>query len=133
MLKETINTPVYTGYVNQPSKSYKSYIETGVRGFVKACLSEVDSNRYGVPKGLFESYRSLIDFIHFHEPTREVKLTLSSISKLKGRNTIARAVPRTPENESFINYVKTNISTFESDRFFREFSSEAVRARKNLK
>lgn len=132
VLKETITTPVFTGgFTNQPRKSYKSYIETSVRSFIKACFSEIDKNRYGIPKGMFCSYKELIEFIYNYEPAREVKLTPSSISHLKNRNSIARAVPRTVENESFIEYVKQHIKSFDNDRFFRELSSEAIRNRKN--
>jgi hypothetical protein len=131
-LKETITTPVFTkGYSNQPTKSYKSYIETSVRGFIKACFSENGLNRYGIPNGMFNTYKDLIEFIYNYEPAREVKLTPSSISRLKNRNSISRAVPRTVENESFIDYVKQHIKSFDSDRFFRELSNEMVRSRKN--
>jgi len=80
---------------------------------------------------MFCSYKELIEFIYNYEPAREVKLTPSSISHLKNRNSIARAVPRTVENECFIEYVKQHIKSFDSDRFFRELSSEAIRNRKN--
>jgi hypothetical protein len=93
-------------------------------------LTTNDEKRYGVPKDMFTSYKSIIDFIYGHEPTRVVKLTSSIISNLKNRDSIARAIPRTPENESFVDYIKTKIKTFNSDMFFREFSSEVVRSRK---
>lgn len=133
VLKETINVPIFTGYSTQPCKNYKSYIETSVRGFVKACLSSVESARYGIPKDFFSDYKSLIDFVYTYEEARIVRLTPSSISNLKHRKTIARAVPRTLENELFINYVKSKINTFNSDLFFREFSDEFIKARKNVK
>ena len=129
-----MNTPIYTGgFTNQPSKSYKSYLETSVRCFIKACLSDSSENRYGIPKGVFSNYQDLIDFVYSHEPAKEVKLTISSVSKLKNRNTISRAVPRTSENESFIKYVLSNFKSFESDRFFREFSTEVQRSRRKTK
>ena len=72
-----------------------------------------------------------MEFVYKHEPAREVKLSLSSMSRLKHRNTISRTVPRTVENESFISYVKENIKDFEVDRFFKELSKEAIRYLKN--
>lgn len=128
-LKQTVNTPVYDGkgFTQNVPKIYKCYIETAIRGFIKACLSSVDQNRYGIPKDLFNSYQSIIDFVYKHEPATEVKLTLNNIAQLKRRQTISRAVPRTKENEAFIDYVKDKINTFESDRFFREYSNEMVK------
>lgn len=131
ILKETITKPVFTkGFVVSQSKSYKSYIETSVRAFVKACLSNNLNNRYGIPFDAFKSYKSIIEFIHKHEPARTVKLSLSSMSRLKNRNSISRTVPRTIENESFVSYVKENINLFESERFFKELSDEAIRTLK---
>ena len=130
ILKDTITKPVFTkGFVESQSKGYKSYIETSVRGFVKACLTNKD--RYGIPVDAFKDYKSIIEFIHNYEPAREVKLSLSSLSKLKHRNTISRTVPRTAENESFIAYVQQHIKDFEADRFFKELSSEAIRSLRN--
>lgn len=51
------------------------------------------------------------------------------ISALKNRNTITRAVPRSVENENFIEYVKSRIETFKDDLFFRELSSDVVKNR----
>jgi hypothetical protein len=122
--------PIFTGYSSQPVKTYRSYIETSVRGFIKASLSEVDSVRYGIPKDLFGSYKSIIDSVYGCEAARVVKLTPSSISNLKHRKTIPRAVPRNSDTELFIEYVKSHINTFNSDLFFREFTPDVIRARK---
>ena len=131
VLKETITKPVFVkGFVASQSKIYKSFIETSVRGFVKACLSDNVNNRYGIPIDQFNSYKSIIDFIYNYEPAREVKLSYSSMSNLKHRNTISRTVPRTPENEGFIAYVKDNIVDFKTDLFFKELSDESVRGGK---
>jgi hypothetical protein len=120
-LKDTVTKPVFIrGFVESQSKSYKSYIETSVRCFIKACLSDDITKRYGIPKGLFKDYQSIINFIYEHEPAQEVKLSKSSISKLKIRNSISRTVPRTPENEAFIEYVSLQIKTFNSSLFFKE-------------
>jgi hypothetical protein len=135
LLKQTVNTPVYNGkgFTKNAPKIYKCYIETAIRGFIKACLSTIDQNRYGIPKDLFSSYQSIIDFVYKHEPATEVKLSLSNIAQLKRRQTISRAVPRTKENEAFIEYVKDKINTFDSDRFFREYSTEMIKERRKIK
>lgn len=134
LLKTTITKPVFSkGYIESQSKSYKSYIETSVRGFIKACLSNNENLRFGIPFNSFKNYKSIIDFIHGFEPAKEVKMSISSISKLKNRNVISRTVPRTPENELFILYVKEHFKDFEVDRFFKELSDEVIRAKKSSK
>lgn len=135
MLKETISAPKFLkGIPPLPQgKGYKNYIETAIRSFIKACLSSDELGRYGIPRGYFKNYQSIIDFIYIYEPARDVKLSLSSISKLKNRSTIARAVPRIKETESFIEYVKLSFNDFEDSRFFRELSPEAIKIRKNSK
>lgn len=132
LLKETITKPVYVkGVMSSGSKNYKSYIETSVRGFVKACLSDNLNNRYGIPIDRFTSYKSIIDFVYNYEPAKEVKLSYSSMSHLKNRNSISRTVPRTPENEAFIAYVKDNIKDFNTDLFFKELSDDSIKLLRN--
>jgi len=126
-----ISKPVYkSGVTFSQSKSYKSYIETSVRGFIKACLSD---KRYGIPVDYFASYKSIIEFIRLYEPANEVKLSISSISHLKNRNAISRTVPRTPENEGFISFVKSKIPSFNDDLFFKELSADSIKMLKNNK
>ena len=141
-LTDTVSKTIHkqnSFYTTGGSKSYKSYLETGVRGFIKVCFNtEKDPNNpllniYGISSGIFENYQSLIEFIYGYEPAQEVKLSVSSISKLKLRNTISRAVPRTKENELFINYIKEHIDTFNSELFFRELSTEKIRLLKSQK
>ena len=135
ILNETISAPKFVkGIPPLPQgKGYKTYLETAVRAFIKACLSSIISDRFGIPIGFFKDYQSIIDYIHLYEPAREVKLSLSSISKLKNRSTIGRAVPRLKETESFVNYIKIVFKDFDDDRFFRELSPEVTRTRKNSK
>jgi hypothetical protein len=119
-------------FITSLSKTHKSYIETSVRAFIKACLAVNQRLRYGIPEDAFEGYKSIIDFIYKHEPAREVKLNFKRVSDLKNRNSISRTVPRTVENEAFISYVKENINCFEDDRFFMELSAESIRLRKKI-
>lgn len=133
MLRSVVKTPVFVGYSNQTSKSYKSYIETSVRAFVKACLTDNDDCRYGIPKNYFKNYKEIINFINKHELAKDVKITESSISQLKNRRSISRTVPRTKENESFVEYLKLTFSNFDSDLFFREYSTEYLKELKMRK
>lgn len=112
-------------------KSYKSYIETSVRSFIKACYSDDPKGRYGIPLRSFANYDSLIDFINSHEPAREVRINKKRISDLRHRNQISRSVPRIKENILFVKYVKDTFPSFEEDRFFKELSVESIRAKKN--
>lgn len=130
VLNKTVKTPIYTGYSSQESKVYKCYIETSVRGFIKACLSTDVSNRYGIPIDMFTTYQSIIDFVHTCVAAREVKLSIKGISKLKNRTSISRAVPRTKENELFIEFVKMHIPSFDVDYFFRDLSDDVQKARR---
>lgn len=77
-------------------------------------------------KIIFLIIDSIIKFIHGHEPAKVVKLTKSSISNLRNRETIPRAVPRTKENEAFIEYVQRHMK-FDGDLFFRQLSSDAIK------
>jgi len=123
-LKDTVNTPVFKGYSTLPKSGYKSFIETSVRGFIRACITTNDNKRYGIPKNSFKTYNQLIEYIYQYKPAHEVKLTDKNISHLKRRDSIARAIPRTVENELFVNYVKERFKDFDSDLFFREFSAD---------
>jgi len=123
-LKDTVNTPVFKGYSTLPKSGYKSFIETSVRGFIRACITTNDNKRYGIPKNSFKTYNQLIEYIYQYKPAHEVKLTDKNISHLKRRDSIARAIPRTVENELFVNYVKERFKDFDSDLFFREFRAD---------
>lgn len=134
VLKNTVSKPVFNkSYIESMSKSYRSQLETSVRSFIKACLASEALNRYGIPEGSFKGYKNIIEFVYGYEPAREVKISLSSISRLRHRNTISRTVPRTEENESFIKYVKDTFNNFEEDRFFKELSKEAILKKIELK
>ena len=133
-LKSTVSTAPFKEGLFIPSgqpKKYKKTLETSVRSFIKASFSE--TNRYGIPEGYFSNYESIIKFVHGHDPAKCLKITKSSISHLRNRETIPRAVPRTTENEKFIDYVREHIKNFDSDLFFRELSEEAIKIRKAKK
>lgn len=134
ILKSSVINPVYVkGLSTGQSKVYKTHLETCVRGFIKACLAKDIWNRYGIPIDQFNSYKSIIDFVKSIGNTDFIKISKSSISNLKHRNSIARTVPRTDENEAFMKVVKERIPEFNTDLFFKELSDEARKARKALK
>lgn len=134
VLKDSVTNPVYVkGLSTGQSKVYKTHLETSVRSFIKACLSRDIENRYGIPFEEFTNYQSIVDFVKSIDKDNIVKISKSSISSLKYRNAIARTVPRTEENESFIAAVKQRIPGFDTDLFFKELSDEARRAKKEQK
>jgi hypothetical protein len=125
-LKSTVSTAPFKEGLFIPTgqpKKYKTTVETSIRSFIKASFSE--TNRYGIPVGYFSNYDSIIKFVCGYDPAKCIKITRSSISHLRNRETVSRAVPRTPENEKFIDYVRQHINNFDSDLFFRELSAEA--------
>lgn len=115
-LKEVVNTPVYKDRIpTLHTKSYKSHIETAVRGFVRAVLF----NRHGMSADLFNCYEDIIKFVKSHKSCSLVKISKSSISHLKSLDSISRTVPRTVENEEFVAYVKKSFASFDPDSFFK--------------
>lgn len=131
ILKATVSTPVFVkgAYTaGGVGKVYKSTIETSIRAFIKAALS--DSERFGIPENKFKTYNSIIEFVHGYDDAKSVKLTKTSISNLKCRKTISRSVPRTRETEGFVDYVKGKISTFDGNSFFKQRKEEKKKERK---
>lgn len=118
-LKETVSLPVFDKGFSRPtqSKSYKSYVETGVRTFVRACLS--DDTRLGIPEKAFLNYSDLIEYIRSIPVARDIKITKSSISHLKNRKPLSiKTVPRTRENQEFASLLKVRFPDFDEGSFF---------------
>lgn len=131
-MKNLVSKPVFhKNYICKSINSYTEHLETSVRGFISASVSDV--RRFGVPVDQFKSYKEIIEFVYGYEPARSINITPSMISHLKHRKTIPRSVPRTRENELFIEYVSNRIPTFEIENFFREMSSESIRLLKKSK
>ena len=77
----------------------------------------------------------MIHFIKNIPESKDVKLTRASVSHLKHRDTITRAVPRNVENETFVKHLKEQIPTFDEESFFKELSTESrkkARAQRKL-
>lgn len=97
------------------NQSYKSYVEVGIRSFIKGYLNEL----YGLKKSDFQNYQEIVDFVRGYEPARNVKLSKQSISKLRNRRMIIKNVPRVKDVEEFAEYVKSKIKHFDLDLFFK--------------
>ncbi len=67
---KTVSSPIWTGHPSIVGKSDRSYLETGVRGLIKACYATIEVKREGIPQGYFGNYKALIDFIHSYEAAR---------------------------------------------------------------
>lgn len=98
---------------------YKNTLEIAVRSFIKALFSKEPMFGLEEHKDIFNSYKEIIEFIHSHEPCKRISLTPQSISNLKQRKILIKPVPRTPETEAFVEYVKTKLVNFKDQNFFK--------------
>lgn len=103
-----------------PSKTknkYKSYIEVGIRNFIKGYLSKEPC--FGLNGTEFLSYGEIMHFIFGFDHAKCVKLTRHSISHLKQRKIIIRPVPNTPENRRFADYIQSKLPYFDRESFLK--------------
>jgi hypothetical protein len=115
-LLKIVNTNDYNRILSkQGGKSYKNYVEVGVRSFIKGFLNGL----YGLKKSDFSNYQDLIDFVKGYEPANNINLSKQGISNLRNRRTIIKNVPRIKEVLDFALYVKTKIPHFDLDSFFK--------------
>jgi hypothetical protein len=104
--------------VRSSSKSvYKSYLEVGVRNFIKGYLSEEPC--FGLKGSEFKRYNDLMSFIYGFDQAKDIKLSKQSVSNLKRRKLIFRPVPRTKENLEFMEYVVSKLPYFDKDSFLK--------------
>lgn len=97
---------------------YKSYLELGVRSFIK----DVINNRNGLNITMFNGYKGIIDFIreYLYESGQKLKRTLNSsyIShiKLRSENKVSkpRMVPRLPSIMKFFDFVKERFVDYDT-------------------
>jgi hypothetical protein len=92
---------------------YKNYVDLAVRNFIKGLLS--DPQKYNLNTEI-NSYSELIEFVKGFDD--KIKISKSSISRLKSRKMIFKTVPRTKETMKFIDYVKKKYTEFDEDSFF---------------
>jgi len=97
---------------------YKSYLEVGVRSFLKRYLAEKPF--FGLKGNEFKGYKELISFITGYDQTNGIKISKQSISALKHRKLILRPVPNTRENIAFAAYLKTVLPHFDDASFLKK-------------
>lgn len=98
----------------------KDYTNLAIRNFIKGLLSIPP--KYNLVND-FKSYSEIIDFIKNYK--RKIRISKSSLSNLKNRRMVIKAVPRTKETERFTEYVKTRYKNFDDKTFFATRSSES--------
>lgn len=118
--KFPINIPFNKNNTNRAKTTYKSKTDLVVRNFVKAyyCTNE----KFGLKRTEFRFAKDLINFINGIVSTKEIKLTVKSISNLKNRRLIWKQVPRTKETELITNAIKSHLPYFRDDLFFKVVS-----------
>jgi len=97
---------------------YKSYLELGVRTFIKDVLN----NRNGMSFSIFKCYNGIIDFIrkYLYESDQKLRRTLNSsyISHIKLRSerkvSKLRMVPRLASIMKFFDYVKDRFPDYDT-------------------
>jgi len=94
----------------------KSYLEVGVRKFIKGYFSEEPFFLKGTE---FKRYNDLISFIKGFDLAKDVKISKQSVSQLKRRKLILRPVHHTRENLAFANYVESNLSYLDKASFLK--------------
>lgn len=96
---------------------YRSYIEVGVRNFIKGYLAKEPC--FGLKGTEFKGYKELISFIYGFDQSDGVKVSKSSVSHLKSRRLILRPVPRTQQNIDFVRYIVSKIPYFSTESFLK--------------
>lgn len=115
--KLAITIPYLKTMSNTKKTKYKSFIEVGVRNFVKGYLAEKPC--FGLRGDEFKRYNDLISFIHGFSLTKDVKLSKQSISSLKQGKLILRPVTKTKENVAFAEYLHSKIPYFDKTSFLK--------------
>jgi hypothetical protein len=102
---------------NSSKAKYKSKIEVGVRNFIKGYFAA--NPLFGLKGNEFRCYRDIINVIIGFNQAKEVRISKSSISYLKNKQTFLRPVPRTRENIAFAEYIKGKIPLFDITTFLK--------------
>jgi hypothetical protein len=91
---------------------YRSYEELAIRSFLKGLFSK----EFNLDVKEFRGYNDIIDFIKGYN--KNYKITASSLSNLKTRKGMIKAVPIREETVKFVEYVKKRFSSFNTDNFY---------------
>lgn len=98
-------------------KGYKSYLELGIRNFVKALLA----NELNMTSSSFKSYSEIKTFINLYKPigvSKKYIISEDAIAQLKRRRNTRVAVPKNTETVGFADYVKTKFPAFDEQGFY---------------
>lgn len=98
-------------------KSYKNFLEVGVRNFIKGYLGQTPC--FGLRGDEFNRYNDLMNFIYGFDQAKDIKLSKQALSNLKHRKIIIRPVPNTRENVAFVKYIKETIPYFDGVSFLK--------------
>lgn len=99
----------------QSSKRYKSYLELGVRNFVKALYK----NDLKLTSSVFKNYDDLISFIEaFNIHDKKYSINANTLSHLKRRQNTRVSVPKTSETIDFVAHIKTIFPMFDEKGFY---------------
>lgn len=115
--KFPITLPYNKNNVIKSKALYRSKIEVGVRNFIKAFYST--NQTFGLSGYEFKGAKDILTFISGHSPTKDVKLSLSAVSRLKSRRMIWRPVPHTVENLGLCAYIKFHYPNFNDELFLK--------------
>ena len=72
---------------------YKSYLEIGVRNFIKGFVSKQPF--FGLKGDEFKFYREIVSFIYEFDSTKECRISKQSISNLKNKKKNKKQKPPT--------------------------------------
>lgn len=95
---------------------YKSMLDIAIRVFIRGYLS--DPPKFGLLVNDFDGYDDIIKFVKSFDTSKK-SLTKQSISNLKKRNTVNRAVPRSKETMAFTEHVKKRFPLFNGESFLK--------------
>lgn len=102
--KFPISLPYNKNNANRSTTLYRSKLELGLRNFIKAYYSK--NEKLGLRGNEFKHIKDIISFISGNRSTNDIKISISSVSKLKNRRLIWKPVPPTNENLALCKYIK---------------------------
>jgi hypothetical protein len=109
--------PFNKNNTNRAQTRYKTFEEVGIRNFIKGYYSS--NLKFGLVGNEFKFAKDILTFINGIKSTKALKLSVSSISKLKNRRLFMKPVPPTVENLRFCELVKRKFPHFRDDLFLK--------------
>jgi len=99
-------------HTNVLSNKYKGGLDIGVRTFVRGLFSK----SYNLDSNCFKNYSEIVDFIKTYD--KSIKINENIISTLKRRSVEKRLISKTPEMESFVQYLQTKYPNLDVKAFY---------------